>query len=61
MGNDDGKLPLSGRRECKIVAAGVAFSILHDQMPGAGAQSLAQRNGTFDEEACLGLLMLTES
>jgi len=37
MGNDDGKLPLSGRRDCKIVAPGVALSVLHDQMfrPGA--------------------------
>jgi len=48
-------------RELALGLGFVALSVLHDQMPRPGAQSLPQRNGTFDEEPCLGLVMLTES
>jgi hypothetical protein len=53
-----GKYLVGSIREIGITAITHAPEYL---TPRPGAQSLTQRNGTFDEEPCLGLVMLTGS
>ena len=61
MGNHGCKLPLSVCRNREALAAGVAVSILHDQVARSRSKPRPQRNGAFDVEFRLGLILLTEN
>jgi hypothetical protein len=61
MGNQGCKLPLPVCCNCKPLAACVTISILHDQVSRSRSKPWLQRNGPFDVELCLGLVLLTEN